>query len=69
MGTDIVDQGYPETLRLAHIMATFTAGDVLAMQAFAAARYGVQLIPKLAFAVLSSDLSAQRGRSGIENPT
>jgi hypothetical protein len=48
MGTDIVDQGYPETLRLAHIMATFTAGDVLAMQAFAAARYGVQLIPKLA---------------------
>ena len=48
IGTDIVDQGYPETLRLAHIMATFTAGDVLAMQAFAAARYGVQLIPKLA---------------------
>ena len=48
VGTDIVDQGYPETLRLAHILATFTAGDVLAMQAFAAARLGVQLIPKLA---------------------
>jgi hypothetical protein len=48
VGTDIVDQGYPETLRLAHILATFTAGDVLAMQAFAAARFGVQLIPKLA---------------------
>jgi hypothetical protein len=48
IGTDIVDQGYPETLRLAHILATFTAGDVLAMQAFAAARFGVQLIPKLA---------------------
>jgi hypothetical protein len=47
-GTDIVDQGYPETLRLAHILSTFTAGDVLAMQAFAAARFGVQLIPKLA---------------------
>lgn len=47
-GTDIVDQGYPETLRLAHILATFTASDVLAMQAFAAARFGVQLIPKLA---------------------
>ena len=25
MGTDIVDQGYPETLRLAHIFSTFTA--------------------------------------------
>ena len=47
-GTDIVDQGYPETLRLAHILSTFTASDVLAMQAFAAARFGVQLIPKLA---------------------
>jgi len=47
-GTDIVDQGYPETLRMAHILATFTAGDVLAMQAFAAAQYGVQLLPKLA---------------------
>ena len=47
-GTDIVDQGYPETLRLAHIFSTFTAGDVLAMQAFAAAHYGVQLLPKLA---------------------
>lgn len=48
VGTDIVDQGYPETLRLAHILATFTAGDVLAMQAFAASHFGVQLIPKLA---------------------
>jgi hypothetical protein len=48
VGTDIVDQGYPETLRFAHILATFTAGDVLAMQAFAAARLGAQLIPKLA---------------------
>lgn len=48
VGTDIVDQGYPETLRLAHILATFTAGDVLAMQAFAVARFGVQLIPRMA---------------------
>jgi hypothetical protein len=47
MGTDIVDQGYPETLRMAHILSTFTAGDVLAMQAFTAARFGVQLVPKL----------------------
>ncbi len=48
LGSDIVDQGYPETLRIAHILATFTATDVLAIQAFAAASFGIQLIPKLA---------------------
>jgi len=48
VGTDIVDQGYPETLRLAHILATFTASDVLAMQAFAVGRFGVQLVPRVA---------------------
>ena len=47
-GTDIVDQGYPETLRMAHILSTFTASDVLAMQVFAATRFGVQLMPKVA---------------------
>jgi hypothetical protein len=47
-GTDIVDQGYPETLRVAHILSTFTAGDVLAIQSLAAARFGVQLIPRFA---------------------
>lgn len=47
-GTDIVDRGYPETLRVAHILSTFTAGDVLAVQSLAAARFGVQLMPKVA---------------------
>jgi hypothetical protein len=47
-GTDIVDQGYPETLRMAHVLSTFTATDVLAMQAFAEAQYGLQMVPKLA---------------------
>jgi hypothetical protein len=47
-GTDIVDQGYPETLRMAHVLSTFTATDVLAMQAFAEAQFGLQLLPKLA---------------------
>lgn len=45
-GTDIVDQGYPETLRIAHILSTFTASDVLALQSLAASRFGVQLVPK-----------------------
>jgi len=46
-GTDIVDQGYPETLRMAHILSTFTATDVVAMQAFAEAQFGLQMTPKL----------------------
>jgi hypothetical protein len=46
-GTDIVDQGYPETLRMAHILSTFTASDVLAMQIYTATHFGVQLTPKL----------------------
>jgi hypothetical protein len=47
-GTDIVDQGYPETLRMAHILSTFTSTDVLAIQALAQARFGLRMIPKLA---------------------
>jgi len=47
-GTDLVDQGYPETLRVAHILSTFTSGDVLAIQSLATSRYGLQLLPKLA---------------------
>ena len=47
-GTDIVDQGYPETLRMAHILSTFTATDVLAMQGFAESQFGLQMTPKLA---------------------
>jgi hypothetical protein len=46
-GTDIVDQGYPETLRIAHILSTFTATDVLAMQSFAESQFGLEMIPKL----------------------
>jgi hypothetical protein len=47
-GTDIVDQGYPETLRIAHILSTFTASDVLAIQSLAKGRFGIELVPKLA---------------------
>jgi hypothetical protein len=46
-GTDIVDQGYPETLRMAHVLSTFTATDVLAMQAFAEAQFGLRMTPKV----------------------
>jgi len=46
-GTDVVDQGYPETLRMAHIISTFTATEALAMQAFAQTHFGVQVAPAL----------------------
>jgi hypothetical protein len=47
MGNDIVSQGYPETLRLAHIFCTFTANEVLAMQHFVARRFGLQIINRV----------------------
>lgn len=46
LGNDILSQGYPETLRLAHILCTFTANEVLAMQHFAVRRFGLRLIDR-----------------------
>jgi hypothetical protein len=44
LGNDFFSQGYPETLRLAHILGTFTANEVLAMQHFVAQKYRLQII-------------------------
>ncbi len=44
LGNDLFQQNYPETLRLAHIMCTFTANEVLAMQHFIARKHGIQII-------------------------
>jgi len=41
-----VSQSYPETLRLAHILCTFTANEVIAMQHFAVRKYGFQIIDR-----------------------
>jgi hypothetical protein len=46
LGNDVLTQGYPETLRLSHILCTFTANEVLAMQHFAVRRYGLQIIER-----------------------
>jgi hypothetical protein len=46
LGNDVLSQGYPETLRLAHILCTFTANEVLAMQHFAVRRFGLRLIDR-----------------------
>jgi hypothetical protein len=47
MGSDLVEQGYPETLRLAHILSTFTANEVLAIQRYLSIEYGLKLMPRL----------------------
>ena len=44
LGNDLLLQSYPETLRLAHILCTFTANEVLAMQHFISSKYGLQII-------------------------
>jgi hypothetical protein len=44
LGNDLISQSYPETLRLAHILCTFTANEVLAMQHFITRKCGLQII-------------------------
>src|SRR3990170_825741 len=44
LGNDLYKQSYPETLRLAHILCTFTANEVLAMQHFITRTHGIQII-------------------------
>jgi len=44
LGNELVYQGYPETLRLAHIYSTFTASDVIGIQRFLAKNYGIKFI-------------------------
>lgn len=44
LGNDLISQSYPETLRLAHILCTFTANEVLAMQHFITRKCGLQIV-------------------------
>jgi len=44
VGNDVFQQSYPETLRLAHILCTFTANEVLAIQHFITRKHGIQII-------------------------
>ncbi len=43
LGNDVL-QSYPETLRLAHILCTFTANEVLAIQHFITKKHGIQIV-------------------------
>ncbi|MEM4703573.1 MAG: DNA double-strand break repair nuclease NurA [Candidatus Bathyarchaeia archaeon] len=44
LGNDALVQGYPETLRLAHVLCTFTANEVIAMQHFAVHKFRLKII-------------------------
>ena len=44
VASDAVQQGYPEVLRLAHIICTFTAPEVMAMQLALSRAYGLRII-------------------------
>jgi hypothetical protein len=46
LGNELVYQGYPETLRLAHIYSTFTANEVIAMQRFIMQWPSLQIVAK-----------------------
>lgn len=44
LGNDLITHSYPETLRLAHILCTFTANEVIAMQHFTQQKYGLKIV-------------------------
>ncbi|MCS7096467.1 MAG: DNA double-strand break repair nuclease NurA [Candidatus Bathyarchaeota archaeon] len=46
LGNDLLTQSYPETLRLSHILCTFTANEVIAMQHFINKKFGLKIITK-----------------------
>ncbi len=46
LGSDLLIQSYPETLRLAHIFSTFTATEVIGIQRFIAHQYGLKIVSR-----------------------
>ncbi|MCW4025400.1 MAG: hypothetical protein NWF01_10270 [Candidatus Bathyarchaeota archaeon] len=44
LGNDLYSQSYPETLRLSHILCTFTANEVLAIKHFITRKHGINII-------------------------
>jgi hypothetical protein len=44
LGNDLYTQSYPETLRLSHILCTFTANEVLAIKHFIIREHGIQIV-------------------------
>jgi len=46
LGNDLLSQSYPEALRLAHILCTFTANEVRAMQHCITRKYGLRIVKR-----------------------
>jgi hypothetical protein len=46
LGSDLLVQSYPETLRLAHIYSTFTATEVIGIQRFIAQQHGLKIVTR-----------------------
>jgi len=46
IANDLILDGYPETLRLAHIYSTFTANEVIGIQRFLAQTHGIKTIQR-----------------------
>ncbi len=44
IGNDLYTQSYPETLRLSHILCTFTANEVIAIKHFITRKHGIQIV-------------------------
>jgi len=44
LGNDLYTQSYPETLRLSHILSTFTANEVYAIKHFITRKHGIQIV-------------------------
>jgi len=46
LGNDCLIHGYPETLRLAHVLCTFTANEIVAIKHFLTSKHGIRIINK-----------------------
>ena len=46
LGNDCLIHGYPETLRLAHVLCTFTANEIVAVKHFLTSKHGIRIINK-----------------------
>jgi hypothetical protein len=44
LGNDFLIHGYPETLRLAHVLCTFTANEIVAVKHFLTRKHGIRII-------------------------
>jgi len=42
-GNDLHDHGYPETLRLAHILSSFTPNEILGMRSYMAVKFNIEV--------------------------